>query len=75
MLGSVAGTNAMSRTSKNKKTVTVDEIADKASLGKNVSSYFTNQFTVVRPVVSGQATVKTLLGRARGTGSRKRKAG
>jgi hypothetical protein len=33
-----------------KKTLTADEIADKASRGEDVSSYFTNNFTVVRPV-------------------------
>jgi len=29
---------------------TADEIADLASRGEDVSSYFTNRFTVVRPV-------------------------
>jgi hypothetical protein len=29
---------------------TADEIADMASQGKDVSAYFTNKFTVVRPV-------------------------
>jgi len=38
----------MSKTSK--RTATADEIADMASRGDDVSSYFTNQFTVVRPV-------------------------
>jgi len=38
----------MSRTSK--KTATADEIADMASRGEDISAYFTNQFTVVRPV-------------------------
>ena len=32
------------------KTRTADEIADMASRGEDVSSYFTNKFTVVRPV-------------------------
>lgn len=30
--------------------LTADEIADKASRGEDVSAYFTNKFTVVRPV-------------------------
>lgn len=38
----------MSKMSKPK--VTADEIAELASRGEDVSSYFTNQFTVVRPV-------------------------
>lgn len=38
----------MPRTSK--KTPTADEIAEMASRGESVSAYFTNQFTVVRPV-------------------------
>jgi len=38
----------MSRTSK--APVSADEIAEKASRGENVSAYFTNKFTVVRPV-------------------------
>ncbi|MGH9638779.1 MAG: ribbon-helix-helix protein, CopG family [Bryobacteraceae bacterium] len=29
---------------------TADEIAERASRGEDVSSYFTNKFTVVRPV-------------------------
>jgi len=33
-----------------RKTPTADEIADSASRGEDVSAYFTNQFTVVRPV-------------------------
>jgi len=33
-----------------KKKTSADEIAEKASRGENVSSYFTNRFTVVRPV-------------------------
>ena len=33
-----------------KKTLTADEIADRASRGEDVSSYFTDNFTVVRPV-------------------------
>jgi Ribbon-helix-helix protein, copG family len=32
------------------KTRTADEIADMASRGEDISSYFTNAFTVVRPV-------------------------
>ena len=31
-------------------TLTADEIADRASRGEDISSYFTNKFTVVRPV-------------------------
>jgi hypothetical protein len=38
----------MPRTSKS--TPSADEIADKASRGEDVSVYFTNKFTVVRPV-------------------------
>ncbi len=30
--------------------ISADEIAAKASCGEDVSSYFTNRFTVVRPV-------------------------
>jgi hypothetical protein len=30
--------------------VTADAIADKASRGENISAYFSNNFTVVRPV-------------------------
>ncbi|HEV8042065.1 MAG TPA: ribbon-helix-helix protein, CopG family [Bryobacteraceae bacterium] len=33
-----------------KTTPSVDEIADKATRGEDISSYFTNRFTVVRPV-------------------------
>jgi len=33
-----------------RKTPTADEIADRASRGEDISSYFTNKFTVVRPV-------------------------
>ena len=33
-----------------KTTLSADEIADKASRGENVSAYFTNRFTVVKPV-------------------------
>jgi hypothetical protein len=38
----------MPTTSKTK--ISADEIARKASRGEDVSSYFTNKFTVVRPV-------------------------
>lgn len=38
----------MPRTSRAK--VSADEIADKASRGEDISRYFTNKFTVVRPV-------------------------
>lgn len=38
----------MSKTSKVR--ISADEIAEKASRGEDVSAYFTNQFTVVRPV-------------------------
>ena len=38
----------MSRTPK--KHPTADEIADMATRGEDISAYFTNQFTVVRPV-------------------------
>jgi hypothetical protein len=30
--------------------MSADEIADKASRGEDISAYFTNKFTVVRPV-------------------------
>ncbi len=33
-----------------RKAPTADQIADRASRGEDVSAYFTNQFTVVRPV-------------------------
>ena len=33
-----------------KRTASADEIAEKASRGENISRYFTNGFTVVRPV-------------------------
>jgi hypothetical protein len=38
----------MPKTSKN--TRSADEIADMASRGEDVSAYFTNKFTVVRPL-------------------------
>jgi hypothetical protein len=38
----------MERTSK--KRLSADEIAEKASRGEDISAYFTNKFTVVRPV-------------------------
>jgi hypothetical protein len=38
----------MSKTSR--KTPAADEIAEMASRGEDVSAYFTNKFTVVRPV-------------------------
>jgi hypothetical protein len=33
-----------------KRPVSADEIAEKASRGEDISAYFTNKFTVVRPV-------------------------
>jgi hypothetical protein len=33
-----------------KKTRTADEIAELASRGEDISAYFTNKFTVVRPI-------------------------
>lgn len=33
-----------------RKTPTADEIADRADRGEDISPYFTNRFTVVRPV-------------------------
>lgn len=33
-----------------RRAATADEIADLASRGEDISSYFTNKFTVVRPV-------------------------
>jgi hypothetical protein len=41
----------MLKTSKTK--VTADKIAEKASRGEDISAYFTNKFTVVRPVNQG----------------------
>jgi hypothetical protein len=38
----------MPKTSKPK--ISADDIAEKASRGEDVSAYFTNKFTVVRPV-------------------------
>jgi hypothetical protein len=38
----------MPRTSK--KTPSADEIAEKATRGEDISAFFTNKFTVVRPV-------------------------
>jgi hypothetical protein len=35
---------------KSKSTPTADEIAERATRGEDVSAFFTNQFTVVRPV-------------------------
>jgi hypothetical protein len=40
----------MPKTSNSKKAVSADQIAEKASRGEDVSAYFTNKFTVVRPV-------------------------
>ena len=40
----------MRKTSKSKKTPSADEIAEMASRGEDVSRYFTNRFTVVRPI-------------------------
>jgi hypothetical protein len=67
-----------------KKTATADEIADMASRGEDISAYFTNKFTVVRPVrrVNVDLTEGMLreldhraLAEERAIGSRKRKAG
>ena len=33
-----------------KKSLSADQIADKATRGEDISSYFTNKFTVVRPI-------------------------
>jgi hypothetical protein len=33
-----------------KTTLSADQIAEKASRGEDISAYFTNKFTVVRPV-------------------------
>lgn len=35
---------------KSKRSATADEIAEMATRGESVSKFFTNQFTVVRPV-------------------------
>jgi hypothetical protein len=35
---------------RSKPTATAEEIAEMASRGEDISGYFTNQFTVVRPV-------------------------
>ncbi len=41
----------MSKTSKARPVApTADEIAEMATRGENISAYFTNKFTVVRPV-------------------------
>jgi hypothetical protein len=40
----------MPKTSKSKKMPNADEIAEMASRGEDVSRYFTNRFTVVRPI-------------------------
>jgi hypothetical protein len=60
-----------------RKMSAADEIAEMASRGEDISAYFSNKFTVVRPVrrrelderaarlnISRQAVIKTLLGRA-----------
>ena len=33
-----------------KRRVSADEIAEKASRGEDISGYFTNKFTVVKPI-------------------------
>ncbi len=33
-----------------RRTISADEIAEKASRGEDISRYFTNKFTVVKPV-------------------------
>jgi len=33
-----------------KPPISADEIAERASRGENISAYFTNKFTVVRPI-------------------------
>jgi ABC-type microcin C transport system duplicated ATPase subunit YejF len=33
-----------------RSTLTADEIAERASRGEDISAYFTNKFTVVRPI-------------------------
>ena len=38
----------MPKTSKPR--ISADEIAERASRGENISAYFTNKFTVVRPI-------------------------
>ena len=41
----------MAKTSRAKSTATgADEIAERASRGEDISAYFTNKFTVIRPV-------------------------
>jgi hypothetical protein len=40
----------MAKTSKSSRFRTADEIAEMASRGEDVSTYFSNRFTVVRPV-------------------------
>ena len=42
---------------KRKIKVAADEIADKASRGEDISAYFTNEFTVVRPVPRGDQDI------------------
>lgn len=40
----------MPKTSRSRTRLSADEIAEKASRGEDISSYFTGKFTVVRPV-------------------------
>jgi hypothetical protein len=46
----------MPRTSKTKPTA--DKIAEMASRGEDVSDYFTNKFTVIRPVSRRKSSAK-----------------
>ena len=49
-----------------KKAPSADAIAEMASRGENVSAYFSNKFTVVRPIRRVNVVIKTLLARALG---------
>lgn len=42
--------NCITMPKTSRTTRTADEIGDKATRGEDVSAYFTNQFTVIRPV-------------------------
>jgi hypothetical protein len=45
--------------SKVEKAPTADEIAEMASRGEDISPYFTNAFTVVRPISRGPDEVES----------------
>jgi len=43
-----------------KKAPSADAIAEMASRGENVSAYFSNKFTVIRPIRRVNVVIKTL---------------